>query len=301
MERFLQEFYTYLKVEKRYSNHTLGSYQKDLEQFCDFLGEFWGRDIYKVENPLSELDTLCVRGFLNHLHRKRFERSSIARKLASLRSFFRFLCRQNYIAQNFAKGVSTPRLPKRLPNVLQIEEVMTLLESEFDQTPDGMRNCAMLELFYASGLRVGELSNLRLQDIDLKSRQVSVLGKGSKQRIVLFGEKAENSLRSYLEVRGSLIRGEDPGFLFLNLKGRRLTEAHIRHIVRKISRALALQKKVSPHTFRHSFATHLLNSGADLRLIQELLGHSSLSTTQKYTHLNIEQLLATYQKSHPRK
>ncbi len=219
----------------------------------------------------------------------------------NLRSFFRFLCRQNYITQNFARSVAAPRQPKRLPNALQVEEVITILESGFENTPQGRRDHAILELLYASGMRVGELASLRLTDIDLCSRQISVVGKGNKERIVLFGTKASQALQEYLEVRNSLVRGKDFLYVFLNQKGGRLSEPHIRQIVRRISRTVAFQKKVSPHTFRHSFATHLLNSGADLRLIQELLGHNSLSTTQKYTHLSIDQLLQTYHKAHPRK
>jgi len=299
VQKYLDEFYSYLKIEKRYSSNTLISYQKDLEQFCEYLGNYLSiEDIYSQKKIPSEFDQLAVRGFLNHLYAKKFNRSSIMRKLASLRSFLRFLCRQGYITQNYAKGVSSPKIPKKLPDILQIDEMDQLLTSVMKETPEDLRNRAILELLYASGLRVGELSNLKLKDVDLRSRQISVIGKGNKQRIVLFGGKSAEALRAYLDVRSEF--GESD-YVFLNSKGRRLSESRIRQVITQIRKQLSLQKKISPHTFRHSFATHLLNSGADLRLIQELLGHSSLSTTQKYTHLNIEQLLQTYQKSHPRK
>jgi site-specific recombinase XerD len=274
---------------------------EDLDQFCVYLCEYLARDIYKDGKILGELDLLMVRGFVNHLHRKGYSKSSISRKLASLRSFFRFLCRQNYIAYNFARAVKTPKLPSHLPGVLQIEEVNGLLEVEFNNDPAGIRDRAILELLYATGMRVGELAHLRIAQMDLDSRMIRVIGKGNKERIVLFGQKAAEALKKYLTVRSELVKRIDSLFLFLNLKGNQLSETRIRQILNTYVRKTALQKKVSPHTLRHSFATHLLNSGADLRWIQELLGHSSLSTTQKYTHLGIDQLLQTYQKAHPRK
>lgn len=301
VDKYLAEFHAYLKVEKRYSPHTREAYRHDLLQFCEYLGEYFGRDISGDSNAPALVDLLAVRGFLNFLHRKGFSKSSIGRKLASVRSFLRFLCRQGYITQNFAKAVHTPRLSRKLPGVLQINEISDLLDAPPDPSPEGLRDHALVELLYATGLRVGEISGLKVSAVDRNSRQISVVGKGSKERVVLFGEKAADALRAYLAVRFEFVRGEDPQFLFLNRQGRRLIETRIRQIIRRLSAEKALAKKVSPHTFRHSFATHLLNSGADLRLIQELLGHSSLSTTQKYTHLNIEQLLQTYRKAHPRR
>jgi len=296
VDKFLSEFLLYLKVEKRYSPHTLLSYRKDLDQFCEYLNEYLGSVAV-----LSDIDLMAVRGFVNHLHQSGFEKASIARKLASLRSFFHFLCRQGHMTQNFASAVRSPRLPRKLVSVLQAEEMTNLLDIDFGTSAVGIRDRAIFELLYATGLRIGELTTLQLRDIDFDSRVISVLGKGNKERIVLFGSKAAEALRDYLTVRSELIQGTDPHFLFLNQHGRRLSETRIRQILDSHVKALALQKKISPHTLRHSFATHLLQSGADLRLIQELLGHSSLSTTQKYTHLNMEQLLKTYQKAHPRK
>lgn len=301
MEKFVAEFLLYLKVEKRYSANTLISYQEDLHQFTSYLSEYLGKDISKDEAVLTQIDLMAVRGFVNHLHQNRFQNSSIARKLASLRSFFRFLCRQGHLEQNFAAAVRTPRVPRKLVQVLQREEISDLLEIDFESSATGIRDRAIFELLYASGLRIGELTSLKPRDIDFDSRVISVVGKGNKERIVLFGSKALDALLSYRAARSQLLRGADPQYFFLNQKGRRLSPTRVRQILDSYVRKISLQKKVSPHMIRHSFATHLLQSGADLRLIQELLGHSSLSTTQKYTHLNMEELLSTYRKSHPRK
>jgi integrase/recombinase XerC len=299
VQKYLDEFFNYLRIERRYSDHTIAAYHVDLAQFKDFITEFSGEPL--TQNKLPSLDLLTVRGFANHLHRQGLNKSSIGRKLAAVRSFCRFLCRQNYISQNFAELVPTPKLPKKLVEVLQPEEVEQLLETPTANGPADIRDIAIWELLYATGLRVGELASLKPQNVDLSGRSITVIGKGRKERMVLFGEKAAAAMQNYLHVRSEFIRGADPGFIFLNLKGRRLTETRIRQILRKRTRELGMFKKVSPHTLRHSFATHLLTSGADLRFIQELLGHSSLSTTQKYAHLKIDELLRTYQKSHPRK
>ena len=301
MQRYLDEFYSYVKIEKRYSPNTLLSYRNDLEQFCEYLATYFGREITADSTILSEIDLLSVRGFVNHLHGLSLQKSSIARKLASLRSFFRFLCRQQYMSQNFAAAVRTPRVPKKLVAVLQTSEVESLLDADFGASPVSARDRAILELLYATGMRVGELASLKVNDVNFAGGTISVVGKGNKERIVLFGSKASQALDQYLTVRLQVVRGQDPHFLFLNTHGRRLSETRIRQILNGYVRSIAMQKKISPHTLRHSFATHLLNSGADLRWIQELLGHSSLSTTQKYTHLHFEQLLQTYRKSHPRK
>jgi integrase/recombinase XerC len=301
VQKYLNEFWNYLELEKRFSENTLKSYRNDLDQFCQFLNEFLGKDIFQNSKQLPSLDLLTVRGFINHLHRKGLAKSSIGRKIAAVRTFFRFLCRQNYLAQNSAALVPGPKLPKKLVEVLQKEELSQLLDEGTVETAVEKRDHAMWELLYATGLRVGELSHLKLTDMDRASRCISVLGKGKKERLVLFGEKASAALEDFLTVRHEFIQSSDPSYLFLNLKGRRLSETRIRQILRARIREVAIYKKVSPHTLRHSFATHLLTSGADLRFIQELLGHSSLSTTQKYAHLNVDQLLQTYQKAHPRK
>lgn len=301
MQKYLDEFWNYLELEKRFSENTLISYRNDLNQFCSFLNEFLGQDIFQNPGSLPAFDLLTVRGFVNDLHRKGLGKSTIGRKIAAVRTFFRFLCRQNYLSQNFAALVPAPKLPKKLVEVLQPHELSLLLDEPESDTDVGKRDHAMWEMLYATGLRVGELSHLKLRNIDHAGRCISVLGKGKKERLVLFGEKASVALGNYLKIRSEFIQTGDPGYLFMNLKGKRLSETRIRQILRARVRQAAIYKKVSPHTLRHSFATHLLTSGADLRFIQELLGHSSLSTTQKYAHLNIDQLLKTYQKAHPRK
>ena len=301
MQKYLDEFWNHLKLEKRFSENTLRSYRNDLKQFCEFLGEFLGQDIFQNAATLPELDLYAVRGFVNHLHRRGDGKSTIGRKLAAVRSFFRFLCRHGYLDQNFAALVPSPKLAKKLVEVLQPDEIGQFLDHQPDGDPVELRDHAMWELLYATGLRVGELSHLKLKHFDLGSRSISVMGKGRKERLALYGEKASMALRNYLNVRSSLIQREETGYVFLNLQGKRLSETRIRQILRAHILRSGIYKKVSPHILRHSFATHLLTSGADLRFIQELLGHSSLSTTQKYAHLNIDQLLKTYQKSHPRK
>jgi integrase/recombinase XerC len=273
----------------------------DLQQFCTFLNEYLGKDVFDDESIVNDLDLLSIRGFINHLYQKKFNRASIGRKLACLRSFFRFLCRQNYVAQNFAKAVKSPRLPKKLPGVLQVHEINSFLDFEFEDTPQGDRDHAIFELLYATGMRVSEIAGLRIRDLDPASGVMRITGKGKKERTVFFGSTASSAVSRYLSKRHELIVQGNPEWLFLNSQGNRLSETRIRQILNQYLVKLAMQKRVSPHSFRHSFATHLLNAGADLRWIQELLGHSSLSTTQKYTHLNVEQLLKTYSRAHPRK
>lgn len=273
----------------------------DLKQFCAFLNEYLGKDVYDDDSIVSDFDLLTIRGFINHLYQQKFNRTSIARKLACLRSFFRFLCRQNYVSQNFAKGVKSPRMPKRLPAILQVHEINNFLNFEFEDKAEGHRDHAIFELLYATGMRVSEIAGLKLRDLDPESGVMRITGKGKKERTVFFGSTASAAVRRYLNIRHELIVQGNPDWIFLNSQGNRLSETRIRQILNQYLLKLAMQKRVSPHSFRHSFATHLLNAGADLRWIQELLGHSSLSTTQKYTHLNVEQLLKTYSRAHPRK
>lgn len=301
MEKYVRQFRDYLRIEKRYSENTLLAYSNDLQQFIEFLEQYFAREIRSDAGILDEIDLLAVRGFVNHLHRQGLDKSSIGRKLASLRSFLRFLCRQNYISRNVAAEVKTPRVPRKLPSILEVDEVGDLLDLDFPDTPEGLRDRACLELLYASGLRVGELSSLKMTDFDWHGRSVRIIGKGGKERQAFYGARAETALSAYRQARSQLVTRSDPGYLFLNSRGNRLSETRIRQLLTGYIRQTSIHKRISPHSLRHSFATHLLNSGADLRLIQELLGHSSLSTTQKYTHLNVEELLRTYQKSHPRK
>jgi tyrosine recombinase XerC len=299
MHKAVGGFLDDLKHRRGVSAHTLRSYRSDLDQFIFFLGEQWGGSPESIH--FERVDALTLRSFLAHLHRQGTARSSIARKLAALRSFFRYLLREGHINANPARGVATPRLDKKLPARLEESEVETILGAPDEATPLGRRDHAILELIYATGLRVGELVGLDQAAVDIEEMLVRVLGKGGKERIVPYGEPAAEALGRYRKDRLSLVaRGPGTDALFLNARGGRLTARSVHRMVRKVVNQAALHSGLSPHSLRHAFATHLLERGADLRSIQELLGHSSLSTTQKYTHLTTSKLLRVYQKSHPK-
>ena len=283
MKEHIDKFLRYMEVERGASPHTLRAYRKDLELFFESSGD--------------SVDLSDVRGFVASEINRGQKKSTASRRLAALRSFCKYLNREGIMKKNPAKLISSPKLPKQLPRFLTVDEVFGLVEK-----PDGLgfmeqRDRAMLELMYSSGLRVAELSSLNLDDINLDEGLVKVMGKGRKERIVPVGGKAQEALRSYLVEKMLQKKGDKA--LFVSRNGKRLDTRGVRRIVRKYSLALGLPGKVSPHTLRHTFATHLLQSGADLRVIQELLGHSSLSTTQKYTHLDITHLMDIYDKAHP--
>src|SRR4051794_2414751 len=252
-----------------------------------------GRDLIE----LRRVDHLTIRAYLAHLARRKLARTSIARHLSALRTFFKYLMREGLAELNPARGVATPKREKHLPSVMQTSDIALLLEQPDLSTNLGIRDLAWLEMLYASGLRISELVGIDIDDIELRARLVKVRGKGSKQRIVPFGSKAEEAVRAYLAVREA---DADENALFVNYRGGRITTRSVRRLFDGYLRAASLRAGISPHTMRHSFATHLLNAGADLRTIQELLGHASLSTTQKYTHLNDWELMKVYRKAHPR-
>lgn len=282
----LAAFLRYLEVEKHASPHTLKSYRTDLLDFQRFVA---GSGL----SGLSDVDVRAVRAFLAALHTRGLDPASVARKLAALRSWFRFLVRRGVLTQNPARQVHAPRLPQKLVSFLPIDETAALMDAPGER--GGMRDVAILELLYASGLRVSELVGVDVRDVDLAETTVRVLGKGRKERIVPFGTAAGRALRDYL-----VERGETAGALFLNRRGGRLSVRSVHTIVGRRARAVGITRRVSPHTLRHTFATHLLDSGADLRMIQELLGHSRLSTTQRYTHVGSDQLMRIYDAAHPR-
>jgi integrase/recombinase XerC len=293
------DFLNYLTYERNVSGNTVGAYRTDLESFIHFLCNDYfsmGRD----QLDLRRVDHLTIRSYLAHLGRRKLSRSSMARHLSALRSFFKYLMREGMVEANPARTVATPKREKQLPAVMQTAEVALLIEQADASTTLGMRDRAFLELLYASGLRISELVGIDIDDFELRAKLVKVRGKGSKERIVPFGSKAEEAVRAWMEVRGELAHDPDEQALFVNYRGQRITTRSVRRLFDGYIRKAALRAGISPHTMRHSFATHLLNSGADLRGIQELLGHSSLSTTQKYTHLNDWQLIAVYKKAHPR-
>jgi integrase/recombinase XerC len=290
------DFLDYLTYERNVSINTIGAYRDDLESFVGFLCNDYftiGRDLV----DLRRVDHLTIRAYLAHLARRKLARTSIARHLSALRTFFKYLMREGIVEANPARGVATPKREKHLPTVMQPSDVALLLEQPDLDANLGIRDRAWLELLYASGLRISELVGIDIDDIELRARLVKVRGKGSKERIVPFGSKAEEAVRAYLKVREA---DPDEQALFVNYRGARITTRSVRRLFDEYIRGASLRAGISPHTMRHSFATHLLNAGADLRGIQELLGHASLSTTQKYTHLNDWQLIAVYKKAHPR-
>lgn len=300
LARLAESFLVYLRDQRNYSPATTRAYRIDLGQFIAFVV---GRRPAVPASPES-IDPLLVRAFLAHLHEMKESRATAGRKLAALRSFFRWLVREGVIEENPARPVRAPKPERKLPRLLGESEVARLLETPDVSTLRGKRDVALMELLYATGMRVGELVSLNLEDVDMAEGSILVLGKGRKERHVLFGEKARTALLGYLSARrGEAPRGSRrpaPDALFVNARGGRLTDRSVRKILASRLRECAIEHRISPHGLRHSFATHLLDRGADLRSIQELLGHSSLSTTQKYTHVSTEQMLRVYRKAHPR-
>lgn len=293
------DFLDYLTYERNVSINTIHAYRDDLESLVSFLCNDYftlGRD----QLDLKLVDHLAVRSYLAHLARRKLARASAARHLSAVRSFFKYLMREGAVEANPARAVATPKREKHLPTVLQPADVALLLEQPDTAKPLGLRDRAFLEMLYASGLRISELVGINIDDVELRARLVKVRGKGSKERIVPFGSKAEASIRAWLAARGQLVASTEESALFVNYRGQRITTRSVRRLFDSYVRQASLRSGVSPHTMRHSFATHLLNAGADLRGIQELLGHVSLSTTQKYTHLNDWQLIAVYKKAHPK-
>ena len=290
------DFLNHLTYERNVSHNTVDAYRDDLDSFVGFLCNDYFT-MARDQLDLRRIDHLAVRAYLAHLARRSLRRSSIARHLSALRSFFKFLMREGVVDANPARAVATPKSEKHLPSVLQTPDIALLFEQPDVATPLGARDRSWLELLYGSGLRIGELVGIDVDDIELRARLVKVRGKGSKERIVPFGSKAEGAVRAWMSVRQA---PPEQHALFTNYRGERITARSVRRLFERYVRGAALRGGVSPHTLRHSFATHLLNAGADLRGIQELLGHASLSTTQKYTHLNDWQLIEVYRKAHPR-
>ena len=299
MTNEIDSFLDYLTYERNASPNTIIAYRDDLESFIGFLSNDY-LTMERDQLDLRRVDHLAVRAYLAHLSRRKLSRASVARHLSALRTFFKFLVREGVVESNPARTVTTPKREKHLPTVMQPPDVALLIEQPDTSTTLGLRDAAWLELLYASGLRISELVGIDIDDLELRARLVKVHGKGSKERIVPFGTKAEAALRAYLAVRGELSSDPEEEAVFLNYRGQRITTRSVRRLFDGYLRKAALRSGISPHTMRHSFATHLLNAGADLRGIQELLGHASLSTTQKYTHLNDWQLIAVYKKAHPR-
>ena len=298
-------FEAYLRDQKGYSHHTVKSYVTDLNQFSEFLskgGDSSSRE-KKDDIEIEAIDVLRVREYVGSCY-GRLRRSSIARKLSAVRSFFLFLEKQGLNSRNPAADVATPKLEKYLPAYLQVDDVFRLLERPDRNKALGLRDLAILEVLYSCGIRAGELQGLDMASVDFDQRLVKVRGKGNRERIVPVGRQALAALKSYLHATHEMrtksegLLGQSP--LFINFRGGRLSVRSIGRVVKRYVNETGLTSEISPHSMRHTFATHLLDGGADLRAVQELLGHASLSTTQKYTHVSMDRLMEVYDKAHPR-
>lgn len=292
----IKRYKSYLVAERNYSVHTVRAYMTDLTQFMNFLKK--NRLPADTKNiDITKIEEIDIREFIGRLYNKN-SKASISRKLTSIRNFLEFLMREGKIASNSAKLVPIPKGERRTPAFLTVDEVFVLVEKPDDNEVLGVRDRAILELLYSSGLRVSELNGIKTGDTDLTSSFVKVLGKGGVERIVPIGSKAIDAIKYFLEKRNELTPKVD--YLFINSRGGRLSVRSIARIVKKYANLSGIPKNISPHVLRHTFATHLLGSGADLRAIQEMLGHKSLSTTQRYTHASIEKIMEIYDKTHPR-
>jgi integrase/recombinase XerC len=325
----IHEFLDYLKFERRFSEHTAKCYGADLIQFCDFVGgvhENTGHEHdsislehhehesgtatavatqvhVDVNRLLMSVDTDSIRSYMAQLNEKAYSKATVARKLATLRSFYKFLVKRNYVSSNPVTAVRTPKQDKKLPRFLEYEEVKRLLETPPTNTWLGARDRAIMETLYSTGVRVSELVALNMEDIDFLGEVIHVRGKGKKERVTPIGTSALQTIQHYMEYRNKRAQNNsnfDSKVLFVNKHGKRLSTRSVRRKMDKYLKMAGLDPAISPHTLRHSFATHMLNNGADLRSVQELLGHQSLSTTQIYTHLTTARLKEVYDNAHPR-
>jgi integrase/recombinase XerC len=294
MQNEIQAFIDFLRVERNASPNTIQAYRRDLNQLCETVG---------LDRDPASLKPGELRAWLASLRKNGVARVTLSRKLAAARSFFRFLVRQGYVDGSPADGIRAPRTERHLPAYLSVDEAFSMVETGVRQDFRGLRDRAILELLYSSGLRVSELTGLDLDHVSMSPEMVRVTGKGDKQRIVPFGGKAANALRSYIPERNALLERlhvSDEPALFLNERGGRLSPRSVQRLVAWRRAETGIHTPATPHTFRHSMATHLLESGVDLRAIQEMLGHASLATTELYTHLDISRLSQIYEKAHPR-
>jgi integrase/recombinase XerC len=307
----VNEFLDYVKSERAFSENTHRAYRSDLDEFFRFLEgghektEVGKKDCFAVfSRPLNSITSLEIRAFIGHLVRKKLKKTSVSRKISAVRSFFHFMVKKGYIEEDPTAYISSPKTEKTIPKYLTVDDAFRVLDSICDESLKGLRNRAIFEIIYSSGLRVSEAAGLNLEDIDFDSRLIRVMGKGSVERILPVGQKAIDSVIKYKEALPTGVNDSGKGKyrpLFLNLRGGRITTRSIARILDQITIECGLMLKISPHALRHSFATHLLDSGADLRSVQELLGHKSLSTTQKYTHVTLDRLMEAYDRAHPRK
>jgi integrase/recombinase XerC len=301
MGSIIGDFQIYLEVEKNVSVHTRVAYIADIQEFARFLQD---NNFIKSKDEIINAETETIREYLSWLYRQKVKKVTVNRKVSSLRAFYKYVLRQGRINNNPAEMIQTLKTEKYMPSFLSIDEMFELLKTQNDKSVLSLRNRAMLEVFYSSGLRLSELAGLDVIDLDFKQKLVKVRGKGRKERIVPVGGPALKAVQEYLDKIGQIRKNEESGIfkkpLFINARGTRITTRSIARIVNEVTVKSGIGRKISPHALRHSFATHLLNAGADLRSIQELLGHESLSTTQKYTAVNINRMMEVYDKAHPR-
>jgi len=288
-------FLGYLEVEKGYSPATVEAYSRDLRQFEDYLSQ---REA-SLDTP-QDLTRDHVRGFMADLHRRSTGKSSVARKLSTLRSFFKYMAKVGLVTVNPAAGVRNPKQESHHPKALNVDQALALMEAQAGDGPEALRDMALAELLYGSGLRVSEALDLDVDDFDSGSRVVRVFGKGAKERVSPLSDAGLERLRRYLRVRGEFTQSLEQKALFLGVRGGRLPRRQANRILEKLAKLAGLPENVHPHMLRHSFATHLLESGADLRSVQELLGHARLTTTQRYTHLTMEKIMQAYDGAHPK-
>ena len=288
----IEKFIDYLQYEKNYSSYTVSNYERDLESFINFLN----KEICKI----SEVDYRIIRLYLIEMHTKKYSNKTICRNISSLRSFFKYLLKEGKLKDNPMSLITNPKVEQSLPNFLYYQELEKILETPDVKTPLGQRDALILELFYATGVRVSELVNIELKDIDFSNRYIKILGKGNKERYVIYGQRCKDLLNSYLDDGYIKLNKKNSDYLFLNNNGSSLTAGGVEYIINKVVKMSGIKSHVSPHTLRHTFATHMLNEGADLKSVQELLGHSDLKTTGIYTHVSNEHLRKVYLSAHPR-
>ena len=292
MNKELDDFINYLEYERNYSNNTIIAYKNNILQLINYLESININDIRCVKYE-------TIRGYLSYLHENKYKSKSISRMISSMRSFFKYLKVENIITNNPMTLISNPKLEKKLPKYLTINEIEKILSVPDMNDKVGIRDAFILELLYVTGIRVSELVNIKLNDIESSENRIKIFGKGNKERYVLYGSRCSNLLKKYLSVRNSFLKFPSE-YLLLSKTGRKINTREIRNIINRIKTKAGISISISPHTFRHTFATHMLNEGADLRAVQELLGHENLSTTTIYTHLTNEKLRRTYLNTHPR-
>lgn len=290
MDKLINHFINYFENELNYSKNTIKSYQKDLEIFKTFV----------KDTNINKIDYNYIREYLSYLYEKNYSKTSIARNISTLRSFFKYLYSENIIKDNPLVLISNPKLDKKLPKVLNYQELENLLLTPDINTPIGLRDACILELLYSTGIRVNELTNIKINDINFTEKKILILGKGNKERYVLFGNLCLKKINDYLRNGRTYLDKDNNQYLFLNKKGKKISDRTIRTMIDTMCNKASIKMHISPHTLRHTFATHMLNEGADLKTVQELLGHENLSTTQIYTHVSNEYLRNIYLNTHPR-